>query len=74
MNNRIADFLLENFFSLVGGFFLVCLLGMLLLGAELASKKEEFFDECLQYHKQYECVAMWRAGRERTTIIPMYVR
>lgn len=31
---------------------------------------EEFHEECLKYHKKYECTAMWHAGDTQVIVIP----
>lgn len=57
-------------------------LGLGLLGMTLGithsvmldnKQRSDFFLECLQYRKQYECTAMWRAGENKTSVVPMPV-
>lgn len=36
-------------------------------------QKEQFMISCKQDHKEYECTAMWRAGENRTTVMPVPV-
>lgn len=36
-------------------------------------RRERFMQECLQYEREYQCTAKWRAGESRTTIMPMVV-
>lgn len=49
-------------------FILGCVLGIamaavLIVGAEQNRRhKENWFDQCQQDHKQYECEAIWRGG------------
>lgn len=42
---------------------------------ETEKQKAAFMAECLEYQKQYECVAMWRSGEsnDNTTVVPMPV-
>lgn len=35
--------------------------------------QKDFMDQCVQDHKQYECDAMWRAGEDHTTVMPIPV-
>lgn len=34
---------------------------------------EEFMRQCQQDHKEYECIAMWRAGDSHTQVVPVVV-
>ena len=37
-------------------------------------QREAFMAECVQYHKQFECTAMWRAGNTQpSTAMPVII-
>lgn len=42
---------------------LFCLWGLIVLAIYDGRCRAEFLKECQQDHKKYECVAMWRAGK-----------
>lgn len=45
----------------------------LMVGAVQSDSRAQaaFMAQCLQDHKEYECVAMWRAGESHTQVVPM---
>jgi len=36
-----------------------------------ASERDQFMTQCLSEKKEYECVALWRAGERNTVVMPM---
>jgi len=48
---------------------------LLLIGGAMADAKTQgaFMAQCLKDHKEYECTAMWRAGEDHTTVVPVPV-
>jgi hypothetical protein len=38
---------------------------------EGAKAKKSFMHQCMKDHKEYECIAMWRAGENKTSYVPM---
>lgn len=38
------------------------------------AQRAEFMAACMQDRKEYECVAMWRAGSASPVLVPVYVR
>ena len=70
----IGDFIYEH-----GGkiFFLILFMLVALLffaGQELAEQRDRFMSQCMVDYKEYECVAMWRAGDSRRVIVPTVIR
>jgi len=58
----------------IGGVF-VAILGVVVAAIFLISSDNEtesrFMSECQADHKRYECLAMWRAGQNHTTVTPV---
>lgn len=40
---------------------------------DTAERQAAFMDDCLQHRPQYECTAMWRAGENHTSVVPVPV-
>jgi hypothetical protein len=61
----------------VGAIFLLLFsgIGLVLVGAVKSDSaaRAEWMAECVKDHKEYECVAMWRAGDRRITPIPIII-
>lgn len=47
--------------------------GCVVLSRDYKQKKDEFMSACVKDRKEYECVAMWRAGNSHTIVMPMPV-
>ena len=53
---------------------LAAFIGLLVFAVSEDSKHNEtFMKQCMEDHKQYECDALWRAGEDHTTVMPMPV-
>ena len=52
------------------GFLVLCLIAALVANDQ---NYKEFMGACKQDHKEYECNAMWRAGEDHTTIMPIVI-
>jgi len=56
-------------------FLIIIVCALLALGAmavvENGKHQEVFMKQCMEDHKQYECDALWRAGEDHTTVMPM---
>lgn len=53
---------------------LALIVGAPMMVASERKAKESFMAECLEDgKKQYECTAMWRAGKNNTAVMPMPV-
>lgn len=50
-------------------------IGLVLAEAAERETKEhsDFMEQCTHDHKAYECAAMWRAGEDHTTVVPVVV-
>lgn len=54
------------------GIFAVVMSCLIVYGCSQDQKAyKEFMRQCMQDHKEYECLAMWRAGERNTQVIPM---
>lgn len=59
-------------FFVIAVIVLIAALPFVIVGERKA--KESFMAECLEDgKKQYECTAMWRAGKNNTAVMPMPV-
>ena len=47
--------------------------GTVIVAEAETERKNVFMTECKLDHKEYECTAMWRAGENHTTVVPMPV-
>jgi hypothetical protein len=61
----------DNFGSILVGI-LIIFIAICVVAVTAESKHlDNFMAQCMQDHKQYECDAMWRAGEDHTTVMPM---
>jgi hypothetical protein len=69
----MGDWICDNLGWILGAFILFCLVGLFGAGMQITKARSAFMAECVQYQKQYECTAMWRAGEQHhsTTVVPM---
>lgn len=46
--------------------------GTMVIVNQDSEARASFMRQCLEDRKEYECVAMWRAGQSHTTVVPIY--
>lgn len=73
MNSQdIKDFFADNIgHILIGTFLLALILAIILMIHEDHKTYHAWLDECVKDHKEYECVAMYRAGERNIIAIPV---
>lgn len=56
----------------VFGIILAVLIGGVVVACNADEEhRKKFMADCMQDHKQYECDALWRAGEDHTTVMPV---
>lgn len=69
----MSNFIFNHFGWVITALVVAILTGILHLGKIDAAKRERFIAQCTQDHKEYECVAMWRAGESHTQVVPVVI-
>ena len=63
--------------DMAGIFMVAVIVGVIVLAivaiVDDGKHHDKFMAQCMQDHKQYECDALWRAGEDHTTVMPMPV-
>ena len=70
---RIGDWIFDHFGWVVAGVLAFCVFGLVVAVRADTRAREAFMEQCTADHKEYECVALWRAGERRTQVMPMPV-
>lgn len=52
-------------------FVVLAIVAIILLFKQDAADSRRFMTECMKDKKEYECVAMWRAGQTHTAVMPL---
>lgn len=69
----MGDWVLDH----LGGIFVVAIVLLLVLavagGVEKEKTRERFMEQCVKDRKEYECIAMWRAGEPQVVPVPIII-
>lgn len=70
----LEEIIFKAVLALLGGAIICLFVAVPFMLVNDHKEKELFMDECLQDgRKQYECTAMWRAGKSSAKVMPMPV-
>lgn len=57
---------------LIIGIIVLMVVALGIAGYAETQQNKTFMEECMKDRKEYECVAMWRAGNTHTVVVPIY--
>lgn len=69
----MEDWFFDNLVKVIISLLVVLVVIMMLSGKQMAEDKAAFMAECIQHRENYECVAMWRAGKSHASVVPVFI-
>lgn len=67
----MSDFIYDNFGWILSIIFVAMIAAIFIAANHEEKMRNQFMSSCMADKKEYECTAMWRAGRNSTTIVPV---